>query len=146
MQSMNQFTSCFFFSFIALINSVTAQVDSVFVSESGSLDLRYAANIESLLERYKKVNYSNSGVEGFRVQIFTAAGNEAKEKASRALVEFQLSFPEVSAYLTYQQPNFKVRCGNYRYKSEARKLQKRIAYQYPGAFIVKDILKSEELP
>lgn len=143
---MIQYTGCFFFLFIVLINNAKAQVDSVFLSESGSLELRYGVNIESLLERYKKVNYSNSGVEGFRVQIFTAAGNEAKEKANKALADFQMSFPEVSAYLTYQQPNFKVRCGNYRYKSEARKLQKRIAYQYPGAFIVKDILKLEDLP
>ena len=134
------------FSFIALMNRVDAQVDSIAVVESGSLELRYASSIEALLERYKKVNYSNPGVEGFRVQIFSAAGNEAKEKANKALADFQLSFPEVPAQLTYQQPNFKVRCGNYRHKSEARKLQKRIAYQYPGSFIVKDFLKSEELP
>lgn len=143
---MMQLRNCLVISFIALITSVQAQVDSSLVDKSGSLDLRSTSSIEALIERYKKVNYSNPGVEGFRVQIFTAAGNDAKEKANKALSEFQMSFPEVSAYLTYQQPNFKVRCGNYRYKSEARKLQKRIAYQYPGAFIVKDILKSEELP
>ncbi len=127
------------------MNAKAQNSDSTSI-QGGFLVLNYAPGIELLIERYKKVNYSAIGPEGYRVQIFTAAGNEAKEKASVALSEFQLSFPEIAAYLTYQQPNFKVRCGNYRYKSEARKLLKRIAYQYPGAFIVKDFLKVEEMP
>ncbi len=143
---MNKLISFLLFAFNILYVSAQGQNADTSTTQSGLLVLNYAPGIEPLIERYKKVNYSAQGPEGYRVQIFTAAGNEAKEKASAALSEFQLSFPEISAYLTYQQPNFKVRCGNYRYKSEARKLLKRIAYQYPGAFIVKDILRVEEMP
>jgi hypothetical protein len=112
-------------------------------SKSGKLLVIYDSGVENLIERYKKSNYANQGIDGFRVQIFTGAGNDSKEKAERALQEFSSSFPEVVGYLTYQQPNFKVRCGNFRSKSEARKLMKKISYQYPGAYIVKDNIKVE---
>ena len=89
-------------------------------------------------EKYKKVNYSSSAAEGYRVQISTDAGNNAKDISNKVLQEFKSAFSDVSAYIIYQQPNFKVRCGDFRYKSEARKLQKRIASMYPSTFIVKD--------
>lgn len=107
----------------------------------GMLNFVYDKGIEDLIEKYKKSNYSNPGIEGFRVQIFTGAGNDSKEKAEKALQEFLSSFPDEVAYLTYQQPNFKVRCGDFRTKSEARKLMKKISYQYPGSYIVKDNIK-----
>lgn len=84
------------------------------------------------------MNYSSSTIDGYRVQISTDAGNNAKDLSNKVLQEFKATFSDVPAYITYQQPNFKVRCGNFRNKSEARKLQKRIAYLYPSAFIVKD--------
>ena len=110
-------------------------------SKSGKLLVIYDSGVENLIERYKKSNYANQGIDGFRVQIFTGAGNDSKEKAERALQEFSSTFPDVVGYLTYQQPNFKVRCGDFRSKSEARKLMKKISYQYPGAYIVKDNIK-----
>lgn len=110
-------------------------------SKTGKLTLVYDSGVEDLIERYKKSNYANPGIDGFRVQIFTGAGNDSKEKAEKALQEFSASFPDVVGYLTYQQPNFKVRCGDFRSKSEARKLMKKISYQYPGSYIVKDNIK-----
>lgn len=107
----------------------------------GIVNFVYDKGIEDLIEKYKKSNYANPGVEGYRVQIFTGAGNDSKDKAEKALQEFLSSFPDEVAYLTYQQPNFKVRCGDFRTKSEARKLMKKISYQYPGSYIVKDNIK-----
>ncbi len=111
------------------------------ISKPGKLSIHYDSGVEELIERYKKSNYGNPGIDGFRVQIFTGAGNDSKEKAEKALQEFSSSFPDAVGYLTYQQPNFKVRCGDFRSKSEARKLMKKISYQYPGSYIVKDNIK-----
>ena len=133
-----------FVPFLLLSFSVSAQevaspTDTVV--KGGKVFFSYDKGVEELIEKYKKSNYSNPGVDGFRVQIFTGAGNDSKDKAEKALQEFLSSFPDEVAYLTYQQPNFKVRCGNFRTKSEARKLMKKISYQYPGSYIVKDNIK-----
>lgn len=137
----------FFFSCWLIFSccQIFAQPLSNNVSDSlakpGVIIYSYDSGIEELIEKYKKNNYSNSGIEGYRVQIFTGAGNDSKSKAESSLQEFLSTFPDEVGYLTYQQPNFKVRCGDFRSKSEARKLMKKISYQYPGSYIVKDNIK-----
>jgi hypothetical protein len=122
--------------FICSVNgNLEAQIDS---TTQGKIKVQTEQGFNDLLEKYKKINYSTSTIEGYRVQISTDAGNNAKDLSNKVLQEFKATFSDVPAYITYQQPNFKVRVGNFRYKSEARKLQKRIAYLYPNAFIVKD--------
>ena len=87
------------------------------------------------------MNYTSAGVDGFRVQIFSESGNNAKEHAQQSLSDYNQSLFGYPAYLIYQQPNFKVRCGDYRTKAEARRLLKQLSGQYPGAYIVKDNIK-----
>lgn len=118
-----------------VFSKINAQIDSTL---SGKITIKTDLGFNELVEKYKKVNYSSSAVEGYRVQISTDAGNNAKDISNKVLQEFKSTFSDVPAYITYQQPNFKVRCGDFRYKSEARKLQKRIAFIYPSTFIVKD--------
>jgi hypothetical protein len=83
-----------------------------------------------------------TGAEGYRVQIFTDAGTSAKERANSILTEFNASFSDTPAYLVYQQPNFKVRCGDFLTKAQARKLQKRIDSKFTGSYIVRDLIKN----
>jgi len=120
-----------------LSSGAFAQTDRDTLSK-GKVTVDNPPGLAQLLEKYKRVNYSSPGSEGFRVQIFTDAGNNAKDRANSTLSEFNASFGDVPAYLVYQQPNFKVRCGNFYTKSQARKLQKRIATQFPGSYIVRD--------
>jgi len=118
-----------------LQTNICAQIDSTL---EGNVKFQADQGFNELVEKYKKMNYSSATIDGYRVQISTDAGNNAKDLSNKVLQEFRATFSDVPAYITYQQPNFKVRCGNFRNKSEARKLQKRIAYLYPSAFIVKD--------
>ena len=111
-------------------------------SSIGAYSLSLPTGLDQLIESYKKVNYTSTGVDGYRVQIFSESGNNAKEHAQQSLSEFNQSNAGInSAYLIYQQPNFKVRCGDYRTKAEARRLLKQLSGQYPGAYIVKDNIK-----
>ena len=118
-----------------VFSKINAQIDSTL---SGKLTIKTDLGFNELVEKYKKVNYSSAAIEGYRVQISSETGNNAKDISNKILQEFKSAFSDVSAYVTYQQPNFKVRCGDFRYKSEARKLQKRIASMYPSTFIVKE--------
>ena len=111
-------------------------------SSIGAFTLSLPVGLDQLIESYKKVNYTSTGLDGYRVQIFSESGNNAKEHAQQSLSEFNQSlFGNCLAYLIYQQPNFKVRCGDYRTKAEARRLLKQLSGQYPGAYIVKDNIK-----
>jgi hypothetical protein len=107
----------------------------------GSITWDLPDGLFQLVESYKKSNYASPGFEGFRVQVLSDAGNNAKDRAQSTLLKFEQEFPGTSVYLTYQQPNFKVRCGDYRTKAEARRLLNQINGQFPGAYIVRDFIK-----
>lgn len=114
------------------------------LSQKGSLTVHQSPQIDAAIERFKKYNYSSAGIDGFRIQIYSESGNDAKAKADKVLADYTAKFKAPAAYLTYQQPNFKVRCGDFRTKSEARKYVKMISTLFPSAFIVKDEIQVEK--
>jgi hypothetical protein len=113
-------------------------VDSTLVIER---DVR----LDSLVMRHTRVNKLKDGFDGFRVQLFSGSGTEARLQANNLRAEFMTIYPDVPAYLVYQAPNFKVRVGDFRTELEAIRLQRELAYQYPGGFVSRDLVKFPKL-
>ena len=111
----------------------------------GKLQLRQDPRITDLLVRHTQINQRRQGSEGFRLEIFFSSETKAREQAVRVRNEFNLVFPTIPSYMLFQTPNFKVRIGNFRNKSEALKTKAYIASKYPNAFIVKDNIQFPEL-
>lgn len=109
------------------------------------LHLRQDSRITDLLESHLQYNQRHQEFEGFRLEIYFGSESKARERAVKTRNEFNLIFPKMSSYLTFQTPNFKVRVGDFRSKSEALKAKAYIASKYPNAFIVKDMIKFPEL-
>jgi len=91
-----------------------------------------------LVDRHKLVNAARKSMPGFRIQIYF--GND-RLKAQELRTEFIKQFPEAPAYLIYQQPNFKVRIGDFRTRLEAAGFLKQLNALYSNAFIVPDEVK-----
>ena len=72
---------------------------------------------------------------GFRVQIYFGG---VRPKAAEVKLEFNSRYPAFPAYLTYNQPNFKVRVGDFATRFEAQKLLKEIEGKFPTTFVVAD--------
>jgi len=109
------------------------------------LDIDQDARIDSLVSNYVLLNKRKEGGEGFRLEIFFSSGVSARENAQKVRTEFLRSFPDVPAYMTFQSPNFKVRVGDLRTKSEALQLKERIKNRYPNAFLVPDQIQFPKL-
>lgn len=84
-------------------------------------------------------------VEGYRIQLIAVAGTNSKKNAQKVLDEFSFLFPEIAVYLSYSEPNFRVRAGNFRTRLDALRVLGIIRQLYPGAFIVKDKIFYTEL-
>lgn len=108
----------------------------------GTVNWKLPGGLAELIEQYKTGNFKEPGLDGYRVQVFSDGGNNARERASKIQSDLENSFPEIEVYLSYQQPNFKVRCGNFRTKAEARKCQLEIMKDFPGCFIVRDMIRT----
>lgn len=127
---------------LALVRYVTGQDSTV---KPGKVTIYQDEKISALAERYKEINRRDPSFDGYRLQIFFDSGNNSKVRATEALAAFQEKYPSIKAYVSFKQPNYRIRVGNFRTKSEAIGLQKKIMADYPNAFVVKDRILFSEL-
>lgn len=106
--------------------------------KEGELHIIQDMRIEHLITRHITANQRLSGVPGFRIRIFSQSGHSARQNANQVRGEFLKRYSDMGGYLTYDAPNFKVYVGDFRTRSEALKFHKRLAWDFPNAFIVAD--------
>ena len=89
---------------------------------------------QQYLDAWKKVKK----IDGFRIQITTFAGVNSRNLIENAAEQFSQQFPNIPYSISFEQPNFRLRVGNFRTKLEAYKALQEIAQFFPGAFVLKD--------
>ena len=72
---------------------------------------------------------------GYRVQIYYGA--DRREVFSQQ-AQFKSSYPKLNTYITYKEPNYYLRVGDYRTLLEAQKFMEELRPQYPTLFIFKE--------
>lgn len=98
--------------------------------------------LDSLVERNQQSNLQNPTISGYRVQIFFGSDRKA---ANDARTKFLQLYPELDAYLVYQQPNFKVRVGDFRTQQEAQAIFRNLLTHFDKVFIVPDKINLPKL-
>lgn len=75
--------------------------------------------------------------KGFRVQIFSGSSrNEAYAVQSR----FRNQYADVDSYINYDEPNYRVKVGDFRSRAEANNFMGALRSQYNNVFVfVEDI-------
>jgi hypothetical protein len=132
--------SAFFLLFFLL--AFFAQTQS---QNEGSVRISQDPRVDTLIAISR--NYSaNQKTEGFRIQIFMESGNEAVNSANAVIAEFSESFPDLPAYLSFGQPYYRVRVGDFRTRLEAEGQLRFIVRQFGQAFIIKDLIEPPQLP
>lgn len=111
-----------------------------FAQKQGKLNLRQDSRIARLMQKQKEVYAANSTMSGFRVQIFMEIGNEAVDHANVVKKEFEELYPELPIYLSYEQPYYRLRVGDFRNRVEAEKYLRILKPQYSVAFVTADII------
>lgn len=107
-------------------------------NKDSSVAITRDAKFDEVVAKQKDLNIASPTMHGYRIQIYFGG---VRQKASEIKLDFNGKYPDVSAYITYQQPNFKVRVGDYRSRFEAQKFLKEIDGMYPTSFIVPDEVK-----
>jgi len=114
--------------------------DSMQVSVMNDLQVDRDARLDKMLKWHIEKNRDTEGMEGYRVEIFFSSTLDAKEQALKTKVDFLSEYPDYPVHIKFIAPNFRVRVGDFRTKSEALKLYKKIQKDYPTAFVVPDII------
>ena len=113
--------------------------------ESGKVEVIQDPQI-SILQQ-KRIEYANASPEpepeirragtkgtalGFRVQIYSGT---SRSDAYAAQAKFQRTYSDISTYVSYTQPNYRVKVGDFRSRSEAQSLMRELRKDYPAVFL-----------
>ncbi|MBE0649468.1 MAG: SPOR domain-containing protein [Bacteroidales bacterium] len=95
------------------------------------------ARIDSLLQLSALQNQKFKTVPGYRIQIFKGSGNNALNSALVVRDKFVAKYG-VPAYITFNEPYYRVRVGDFRTRMDAIKFLQRIKRAYPLAWEIQD--------
>jgi len=122
----------FFFIFILIGNCTFAQ------QIKGKVEVIKEPLVDSLIARRFELNKEPGVITGFssmgyRVQIFSGSNRKSAYSAQSHL---QDQYPELRTYIIYNEPNFKVRAGDFRTRMEAEKLIQELRPSFSSLFII----------
>lgn len=76
-------------------------------------------------------------IPGYRIQIASLSGSNSKQQAFSLKSTVQNMFPEVDVYIIFDEPNFKVKVGDFRTRLEAYGFLQKIK-PYHAGYIIQD--------
>lgn len=101
----------------------------------GELTLIEEDSLSLLIEGYRE----QKEIEGYKIQLYSG---RSRMEAVKVKSSFHSKYGESeSAEILYQQPNFKIRVGNYRDRLAANKWLAIYKIDFPSSFLVKDVIK-----
>jgi len=98
--------------------------------------------VNAMVERHVEFNNRVKTIPGFRVQIASFSGANSKNSAFGLRDRFVLDYPATQAYIVFDEPNFKVKVGDFRTRLEAYAFLQQIKDVYKG-YIIKDNINPE---
>ncbi len=124
-----------YFILLAIIFAISVKT---FAQNTGKLDVVQDEKINELLSKHLKINEVINTIPGFRINVFFQSGNNSKTGAMQCKAAFTEKYPDIEAYVVYEEPNFKVKIGDFRTRMEARGFVQQIKMDFPDAFVIKD--------
>jgi hypothetical protein len=87
--------------------------------------------LDTMAQQNKAIRY----VSGYRIQLYV--GN-VRQEADNAKSYIYQSFPDLNPYVSYSQPTYRVKAGDFMYRSDAEQYLEQIRGQYSSAVILAD--------
>ena len=94
--------------------------------------------VTQLVEKHIEFNEKVKTIPGYRVQLASLSGADAKNRAFALKEQLKTDFPYVETYVIFTDPNFRVKIGDFRTRLEAHAFLQKTKEGYPGGTIVKD--------
>lgn len=94
--------------------------------------------LQTILERHIEYNEMSRSIQGYRVRVNSFTGDNAKAKAFALKKDLQSKYPQMRVYVTFDEPNFIVKIGDFLTRLDAFALYSDLRKQVNTTQIIKD--------
>lgn len=123
--------------FITLLLFLLICSAPIWAQRKGHTEIIGDVKVAQLVEKHIEFNDRVKTIPGYRIQIASLSGANSKNNAFALRDRFIATYPEMTAYLVFDEPNFRVKVGDFISRLDAFVFLQRIKAVYPGT-IVKD--------
>lgn len=109
----------------------TDNTSKVANGKTASVNKRLQTVLDTMAQQNKAIKF----ISGFRIQLYV--GNVRQEADNAKAYVYQL-FPDLNPYVSYSQPTYRVKAGDFMYRSDAEHYLEQIRGQYSSAVILAD--------
>ena len=102
------------------------------------MSVKEEKNIAALAVKYDDYNRKKEFTDGYRIQI---TYTDIRSDAYKSKGQMYKDFPDLSSYIEYEEPYYKLRIGDFKTRLEATYFMQQVTPLYTGAFIVKDKIR-----
>jgi hypothetical protein len=110
------------------------------VSLVAQTQMNYDGSTEEHMLQFTERNREQK-TRGFRVQLISASGPDAKNQIQAARNTFGKDYKDHSTYMKWDSPNWKLRAGDFRNRMDAMLFLRQVQSRYPQAFVVADEIR-----
>ncbi len=145
-----------FFAILLIVfaaGSVSAQSCDLFYQlnekqpDYGTITISQDAMLFQLVDAYVDAN-KRDGMKGYRIQIYSGSGQNARATMQATSQQFLKNFPDfdpAQVYPEYKTPYFKLCVGDFRSRGEANAFYHKIRELYPDSYVVNSKIKFPKL-
>lgn len=112
-------------------NAASTSANSSEISASNSINLQ----INTLLDSIAYYNKFIDKAMGYRVIVYSGINREDANKVKEKIYK---RFPDIDVYMTYKQPSFKVKVGDFFTRLEAQKMYNQLRNNFPNVLVIED--------
>ena len=122
---------------------IMPEVDTVvYYVEADSAALPVTEKLNTVLDTAAAYNRANiKYIDGFTIQVY---GGNNRALAKDYQLDIIRNFPEVESKMVFEQPNYKVRMGQYYTRLEAQEFFTRVRSVFPKAILIPTRIVIEE--
>ncbi|MBQ0161316.1 MAG: SPOR domain-containing protein [Bacteroidales bacterium] len=128
---------------VALMCPCKAQYTSGGNRSRGHVDIKGDVAVSQLVQKHIELNERVRTIPGYRIQVASLSGTASKNRAFEMKERIHTTYPGVEAYVVFDEPNFKVKVGDFRTRLEAYVFLLHIKADFPGTIIRDNIYPTQ---
>ena len=109
----------------------------------GRVEIKGDVAVAQLVQKHIELNERIRTIPGYRIQVASLSGTSSKNRAFEMKERLREAYPGVEAYVVFDEPNFKVKVGDFRTRLEAYVFLQHIRMDFPGTIIRDNIFPTQ---